>query len=150
MAFKVDVQVHKMRRQHKELAMSKEQREKLPPRPTDAELEILSVLWQLGPSTVRQVHEVVSTRRQTTFNTTLKFLQIMRDKGLVKHDPARRPQVYWPQVPQQQMQRRLVADFLDRAFGGSARKLVAALMETEISEKDLADIQRLIRQSKEK
>lgn len=124
--------------------------EKMSPRPTEAELEILSVLWQRGPSTVRQVHEVVSVHRQTTFNTTLKFLQIMREKGLVKHDPSRRPQVYWPQVPQQQMQRRLVMDFLQRAFGGSAGKLVAALMETDISEKDLADIQRLIRQGKEK
>jgi predicted transcriptional regulator len=125
-------------------------KEKISPRPTDAELEILSALWQRGPSTVRQVHEVVSTRRRTTFNTTLKFLQIMREKGLVKHDPTRRPHVYWPQVPQQQMQRRLVTDFLQRAFGGSARKLVAALMETDISEKDLAEIQRLIRSSKEK
>jgi BlaI family transcriptional regulator, penicillinase repressor len=119
---------------------------KLPPRPTDAELEILAVLWERGPSTVREVHEIVSTRRQTTFNTTLKFLQIMRDKGLVKHDPTRRPHVYRPQVPQQQMQRRLVTDFLRRAFGGSARKLVAALMETDIPETDLAEIQRMIRQ----
>lgn len=125
-------------------------KEKMSPRPTDGELEILSVLWERGPSTVRQVHEVVSARRQTTFNTTLKFLQIMREKGLVKHDPASRPHVYWPQVPQQQMQGRLVADFLQRAFGGSARKLVAALMETDISAKDLAEIQRVIRQGKEK
>lgn len=123
-------------------------KEKLPPKPTEAELEILSVLWQLGPSTVRQVHEVASGPRQTTFNTTLKFLQIMLEKGLVERDDSGRPHVYRPRVPQQQMQRRLMTDFLQRAFGGSARKLVAALMETELSEKDLADIQRLVSEGK--
>ena len=118
-------------------------------RPTDAELEILSVLWQRGPSTVREVHEVVSARRQRAFNTVLKFLQIMLEKGLVERDDSGRPHVYRPRVPEQQMQRRLVADFLQRAFSGSAHRLVAALMETDISDEELADIQQLLRQSEE-
>jgi len=115
-----------------------------PPRPTDAELAILRVLWDRGPSTVRQVHEALAGQRRTTFNTTLKFLQIMHDKGLVARDDGRRPHVYRPAAAEGQTQKRLVADLLDRAFGGSARKLVAALTAGNISEKELAEIRRLL------
>ena len=113
-------------------------------RPTDGELEILRVLWQRGPSTVRQVHETLAAHKQTSYNTTLKLMQIMNEKGFATRDESRRPQVYRPALPEDQMQQRLVADFLERAFGGSARKLVAALTATDISEWELAQIRRLL------
>ena len=112
-------------------------------RPTDGELEILRVLWSRGPSTVRQVHDVLAPEKQTSYNTTLKLLQIMNEKGVVTRDESQRPQVYRATLPEDQMQRRLVSDFLQRAFGGSARKLVAALTASGISEEELAEIRRL-------
>ena len=113
-------------------------------RPTDAELEILRVLWRLGPSTVRQAHQAILAHKQTAYNTTLKLLQIMTDKGIVTRDATQRPQVYQAAVPESQMQRRLVSDLLDRAFGGSARKHMAALTATDISKEELAEIRRLL------
>ena len=121
-----------------------------PTRPTDAELEILRVLWQLGPSTVRQVHEVITAgTRQTTFNTTLKFLHIMYEKGLVTREDAHRPHVYQAAIPEAQMQQLLVSDLLKRAFGGAARKLVAALTATDISDEELADIRQFLNEQGE-
>ena len=113
-------------------------------RPTDGELEILRVLWEQGSSTVNQVHRVLGARKKTTYNTTLKLMQIMHEKGILTRDESRRPQVYSAALPEHQMQKHLLADFLNRAFGGSARKLVAALTETDISEEELAQIRRLL------
>ena len=113
-------------------------------RPTDGELEILRVLWIRGPSTVRQVHQALMPEKQTAYNTTLKLLQIMNDKGIVTRDGSQRPQVYRAALPEGQMQQRLVWDFLQRAFGGSARKLVAALTATDISQEELAEIRQLL------
>ena len=125
--------------------MPKSRMKPKPTRPTDAELEILRVLWRLGASTVRQVHEVITAgRKQTTFNTTLKLLHIMYGKGLVTREDLRRPHVYQAAVPEAEMQQRLVSDLLDRAFGGAARKLVAALTATDISDEELADIRRFL------
>ena len=122
-----------------------------PTRPTDAELEILRVLWRLGPSTARQVHEVITAgRKRTIFNTTLKLLHIMFDKGLVTRQDARRPHVYQAATPEAQMQQQLVSDLLERAFGGAARKLVAALTATDISDEELADIRRLLNEHRER
>ena len=120
-------------------------------RPTDAELEILRVLWSLGPSTVREVHEVITGgQKQTTFNTTLKLLQIMFDKALVTRQDVRRPHVYQAAIPEAQMQQRLVSDLLERAFGGAAGKLVAALTAADISKEELADIRRLLNEHGER
>ena len=95
-----------------------------PVRPTGAELEILGVLWQRGPSTVRDVHTVLSRSRRTGYTTVLKLMQIMADKGLVRRNEDQRAHVYEARAPQQLMQRRLVRDLLDRAFDGSATSLV--------------------------
>ena len=114
------------------------------PRPTDAELEILRVLWRRGPSSVRQVHEALAADKDTSFNTKLKLLQIMYAKGLVTRDESGRPHVYQAAVPEAQMQRTLVADLLRRGFGGSARKLVAALTATDIPKDELAEIRKLL------
>src|ERR671919_1920107 len=116
------------------------------PRPTDAELAILRVLWERGPSTVRQVHEVLVARdRPTAYTTALKLLQIMTEKGLVRRDESDRTHVYHPRLTEEQTQRQLVRDLLDRAFGGSASKLVMqALAARRASAEELGEIRKLI------
>jgi predicted transcriptional regulator len=115
------------------------------PRPTDAELAILRVLWQRGPSTVREVTEVLAARREVGYTTALKLLQIMTDKGLVRRDEARRTHVYAARRSEEQTQRQLVGDLLERAFGGSAQKLVMqALAARRASPEELAEIRRLL------
>ena len=115
------------------------------PRPTEAELAILGVLWTRGPSTVRQVNDVLSTTRETGYTTTLKLMQIMAEKGLVIRDERDRSHVYEPRLSQDQAQRQLVTDLVDRAFGGSAAALVLqALSAHPTSSEELNEIQRLI------
>ena len=115
------------------------------PRPTDAELAILRVLWQLGPSTVRQVHEVLSRERPTAYTTALKLLQIMIEKGLVRRDETDRTHVYQARLTEEQTQRQLVRDLLERAFGGSASKLVMqALNAKRATPEELVEIRKLI------
>src|SRR5918999_5517184 len=93
-------------------------------RPTDAELAILRVLWERGPSTVRQVHEALAETRDTGYTTTLKLMQIMADKGLVKRNETARTHVFSAVAGAEATQRVLVKDLVDRAFGGSAAALV--------------------------
>ncbi len=116
------------------------------PRPTDAELAILRILWERGPSTVRQVHEVLASReRPTAYTTALKLLQIMTDKGLVRRDESDRTHIYHARLSEDQTQRQLVRDLLDRAFGGSATKLVMqALNARRATPEELGEIRRLI------
>jgi len=120
------------------------------PRPTDAELAILRVLWQLGPSTVRQVHDVLMRERPTAYTTALKLLQIMTEKGLVRRDEADRTHIYHPRLTQEQTQRQLIRDLMDRAFGGSSSKLVLqALASKRASSDELAEIRRMLERGKE-
>jgi predicted transcriptional regulator len=117
------------------------------PRPTDTELSILRVLWQHGPGTVRETLKRFNQdhEREAGYTTILKMLQIMTDKGLVERDDSRRPQVYRARLPQEQTQRQLLADLIDKAFGGSAKKLVMqALASKEATEKELAQVERLL------
>jgi predicted transcriptional regulator len=117
------------------------------PRPTETELEILHILWQHGPSTVRQVHKVLSQERETEvgYSTALKMLQVMTQKGLVERDDSERPQIYRAALPQEQTQKQLVKDLLRRAFGGSKRELVMrALSDEEASDEELAQIEQLL------
>ena len=115
------------------------------PRPTDTELAILRVLWQRGASTVRQVHETMSVDRPTAYTTALKMLQIMTEKGLVRRDETDRTHVYQARLTEEQTQRQLVRDLLDRAFGGSATKLVMqALAAKRSSSEELSEIRKLI------
>ena len=95
-----------------------------PPRPTDAELAILRVLWERGPSTVRDVHDDLNENAPTGYTTVLKLLQIMTEKGLVVRDEAQRAHIYEARYSEQKTQRQLLSDLADRAFGGSAAKLV--------------------------
>src|SRR5881275_2578852 len=94
------------------------------PRPTDAELAILSVLWERGPSTVRDVHDDLSSTQATGYTTILKLLQIMTEKGLVVRDESQRAHIYEARYSEQKTQRQLLTDLMERAFGGSPAKLV--------------------------
>ena len=116
-----------------------------PPRPTDAELAILRVLWARGPSTVRQVHDTLVRERPTAYTTALKMLQIMTEKGLVSRDESARTHIYQARLTEEQTQRQLVGDLLQRAFGGSASKLVMqALASTKATPDELREIRDLI------
>ena len=121
------------------------------PRPTDTELAILRVLWERGPSTVRQVHEALSDTRDTGYTTTLKLMQIMADKGLVERNESARTHVYSAVAGEEQTQRALVKDLVDRAFGGSAAALVLrALSADGTSAAELSEIRKLIDGYREK
>ena len=121
------------------------------PRPTDAELAILRVLWERGASTVRQVHEALAGTRETGYTTTLKLMQIMTDKGLVKRNETARTHVYSPLAGQEQTERQLVQDLVDRAFGGSAAQLVLrALSADGTTDAELREIRKLIDDYREK
>jgi BlaI family penicillinase repressor len=115
------------------------------PRPTDAELAILRVLWEHGACTVRQVHEALSRERPAAYTTALKMLQIMTEKGLVERDETVRPQIYRPRYSQDRTQKQLLRDFIQRAYGGSVKALVMhALATRKSSAKDLEAIEKLL------
>jgi len=119
------------------------------PRPTDAELAILGVLWQRGPSTVREVHETLADTRETGYTTTLKLMQIMTEKGLVTRDESSRTHVYAARWSQDRTQRQLVSDLMARAFGGSAAALVLqALSAQPASTEEIEQIRKLIDEHK--
>jgi predicted transcriptional regulator len=116
------------------------------PRPTDAELEILNVLYNRGPSTVREVHEELNKTRPLVYTTVLKMMQIMADKGLLRRDETARAHLYEASLTQAQTQRSLVADLMQRAFEGSVSKLVMqALSGKKTSAKELAEIKQLLK-----
>lgn len=115
------------------------------PRPTDAELAILRVLWERGPSTVREVHEAMSPTHDTGYTTVLKLLQIMTDKRLVVRDESQRAHVYAASESEQRTQRQLIGDLIDRAFGGSPAKLVMqALSGTKATSEELSAIRSVL------
>ena len=116
-----------------------------PPRPTDAELELLTVLWERGACTVREVHDAVARRKPTLYTTVLKTFQIMAGKGLVHRDERQRAHVYSASRPREWTQRQLAGDLLLRAFGGSARSLMlGALSARKATPQELAEIRRLL------
>jgi BlaI family penicillinase repressor len=116
-----------------------------PPRPTDAELEILTVLWSNGPATVRDVHDVISRRRPAQYSTVLKFMQIMAEKGLVRRDERERAHVYEVAKPREWTQRQLAGHLLERAFSGSAKALLmGALSARKATKEELAEMRKLL------
>jgi BlaI family transcriptional regulator, penicillinase repressor len=121
------------------------------PRPTDAELEILRVLWNRGPSTVRDVFEESKRDKPVGYTTILKFMQIMADKGLVRRNEDQRAHLYEAMVPKESTQRQLVGDLLDRAFGGSSLDLVMqALSAKRATSSEIDQIRRLLDKYEEK
>src|SRR4051794_15418740 len=97
-------------------------------RPGDVELAILRVIWRLGPATVRQVHEALGPARGTRLTSTLKMMQLMAEKGLLARDPAERPQRYRATSSEHRVLGGMVKDLVERAFDGSARKMVLQLL----------------------
>ncbi len=115
------------------------------PKPTDTELGILRVLWSRGPSTVREVHDVLSEIRALAYTTTLKMLQIMTEKGLTVREDRGSQHLYRARHTEQATQRRLVGDLLERAFGGSTTRLVMqALAAKKASPEELREIRQLL------
>ena len=114
-------------------------------KPTPAELPILAILWEEGPSTVRHVHDIVMERQKVGYTTILKFLQIMHKKGLVKRDSSAMAHIYEPAFSEEEIQRRLLNDLVQGAFKGSAKNLVlSALAMEESSAEELAEIKSMI------
>lgn len=115
------------------------------PKPTNAELEILTVLWSIGPATVREVYEAINRRRPAQYSTTLKFMQIMANKGLLRRDEKQRAHVYEAVKTQAWTQRQLAGDLLERAFGGSPKALlVGALSARKATKEELAELLKLL------
>jgi BlaI family penicillinase repressor len=116
-----------------------------PPRPTDGELEILTVLWSRGPSTVREIHETIAIRKPTQYTTVLKLMQIMAEKGLAIRDERERAHVYRAARPCEWTQKQLAGDLLRRGFSGSAARLMqGALSARKTSKAELAELRSLL------
>jgi predicted transcriptional regulator len=119
----------------------------LSPKPTEAELEILQILWQNGPSTVRVVNGLLSRQKEVGYTTTLKIMQIMNEKGLVRRDEDNRTHIYQANVSERETQQHLLGRFLNTAFRGSAMKLVMqALGNHQTSKEELDQIRQLLDQ----
>jgi BlaI family transcriptional regulator, penicillinase repressor len=115
------------------------------PSPTDAELEILRVLWRDGERTVREVHAEVSRDKPVAYTTILKQMQVMQQKGILMRSERFRSHVYWPAQPQTQVQKRLSQDLLHQAFGGSARQLLqSALGGRRVDAAEIREIRELL------
>ncbi len=113
--------------------------------PPESELKILKVLWQLGPCTVRQVHEALAQEKDSGYTTTLKLMQIMAEKGWVKRDETNRTHIYEAAVSEADTQKQLLSTFLNAAFSGSASKLVMqALGNHRTSKEELEQIRQLL------
>jgi len=121
------------------------------PRPTDAELSVLRVLWSRGPSTVRDVYEMLCRERDLGYTTVLKALQVMLQKGLVTRNESQRSHVFAAAFPESETRTSLVGDLMEKAFGGSALKLLAhALHAKRPTKKELDEIQRLLDEARRK
>ncbi len=115
------------------------------PKPTDAELAILQVLWELGPATVRQVQEQLAGKRKTGYTTTLKLMQIMLEKGLLRRDDSGHAHIYKAASTRVKTQRQVIGQVLDQVFNGSAQQLVLqALSSRKSTPAELAEIRKLI------
>jgi len=120
------------------------------PRPTRSELEILQVLWEDSPATVRQVHDRLNRGRPTGYTTVLKLMQIMAEKGLVRRDERERAHLYRAALAQSDTQARLVGELIDKVFGGSVGRLVLeALARKPATAAERAQIRRMLNEHEE-
>ncbi len=121
-------------------------------KPTSAELEILDALWERGAATVRDVYEILSARSKPPgYTTVLKLMQIMHEKGLVERDSSAKAHVYRARASRDETQKNLVSDLLEKAFRGSALKLVQHVLETKpASAEELIEIRNLIAEAERK
>ncbi len=120
-------------------------------KPTAAEIEILNVLWEKEAATVKEVHEIINARKPIGYTTVLKLMQIMREKGLVERDDANKAHVYRATQPQNETQRNLVSDLIEKVFRGSALKLVQHVLEAKPASADeLKKIRKMIKKAEKK
>ncbi len=120
-------------------------------RPTDVELSILRALWELGPATVRQVHEVLTAERDLAYTAVLKMMQTMVDKGLLQRDETGRSHIYRPSHAREHTLKHLVDDLLERAFGGSALDLLATTLSSrKLDAREREEITQMLAKAKEK
>ncbi len=123
---------------------------KKPTQPTEGELEILQVLWDLGAATVRQVHDQLNMQREIGYTTVLKLMQIMTEKNLVTRDESQRTHVYCAKQRKQQTQKRIVTDLVKRAFDGSTNQLVMRALESrKVSSEEIDELRRMLDQLEE-
>ncbi|QDT04996.1 Methicillin resistance regulatory protein MecI [Rubripirellula lacrimiformis] len=115
--------------------------------PTEVELQILRILWDDGPSIVRNIHDSLQQFKQTTYSTTVKMLSVMLEKGLLKRDDDAKPQVYRPAAPQQRTQKRMLGDLIDKVYDGSSAALMMhALSSKKATAEELQQIRDLLDQ----
>ena len=125
--------------------MVRRMREATPQKPTAAELQILQVIWDRGPSTVREVHEALREEKALGYTTVLKLMQIMTTKGLVRRNEDQRAHVYEAQQPAEKTKRQLAADMLERVFDGSARELMLhALAAQRSTRQEIEELRNLL------
>ena len=119
------------------------------PQPTQVELEILQILWELGPSPLGDIHQAVSERRDVAYSTTRKMVQVMKEKGLIDSEEGVRPQRYHAVQSQEQTRSGLVDDLAERAFGGSTRSMMMSLLSSKkLSTDELSELKALIDKAK--
>ena len=120
-------------------------------KPTPSELEILSVLWELEAATVKEVHDIINARKPTAYTTVLKLMQIMTEKGLVEPDKSSKAHVFRPLHSQDETQQSLVSDLIEKAFRGSALRLVQHVLESKPATADeIKEIRKMIREAEKK
>lgn len=121
----------------------------LPPKPTKAELEMLRILWQLGPATAKQAHESLQAQRpEASYASVLRQLQVMHAKGLLTRDESGRAHVYAPAQEQNSMQTSLLGDLIQKAFSGSGKALILAALKGHVTPKERAEIQAFLDEDK--
>ena len=122
-------------------------------KPTESELEILQILWEKGNATVREVHEELARTKDVGYTTTLKLMQIMHEKGIVKRDESMRTHIYQPAVNKEKTQKHLLGKMIDTLFGGSSTQLVLQALgsgDQKVSVEELEQLQTLLNNLKEK
>lgn len=113
--------------------------------PTEVELQILNAIWEMGPSTVREIHNALGEHKETRYSTTVKMLSVMLEKNLVTRDDSVRPQIFRAAVTRQNAQKKMLKGLIQRAYEGSAKSLVMQALSTQkASAEDLAEIRRLL------
>lgn len=117
-----------------------------PPHPTPAELDLLHILWQLGPADARQVYEALHLKRSdASYATVLRQLQIMHGKGILTRDESQRPQRYAPVLAQEKLQTSLLSDLISKVFSGSGKALVLAALKEHVSVDERSEIEKILR-----
>ncbi len=119
------------------------------PKPTAAEINLLKVLWQIGPATAKQVHAAASAERpELAYATVLRHLQLMHSKGILKRDESQRSHIYAPVQEQDDMQTNLLKDLIQKVFAGSGKALVMAALRSHVSQEERAEIEQFLGEDK--